>query len=450
MSQLHKRLEQLVHYSSQLIFVSSDSIADQQRTLSEFLSLQHDTTEVSFFSADSEQSATDYRRIICRQLANHTVGSFVRPLNELLQDLDPSKGQYLVCISHAQAIESEFLQELWDWVTLCREHQQDLHINIILFAKQAWTEQAQTWLPSNNLNKPVLLSSQSIDAVGFDVSALESLMAQKRAFFAADDNQNILRNRWFITAVMSVFLLVFAALITMQYPEQVKHVLNTGALPKQAENAQTTSALVLPEQFPAQAEADRQPDSAAHILSYEAPLELVAQSEDTQTLFASVWPSQQNSEAAEQPKDFAVPDIVSVEQLEQQQTPSNSATSFDSAATELNIDQVTVTDISEPIQYTFDAETLMSLEQNLIVLQLSGMQNRSVLNDYLNDNNLVGLTWVYQTQRYGGEWFVVLFNQPFNSIDQAIEAVNLLPPKVQQSGPFAKQVLQVQQEIQSQ
>ncbi|MEC7468757.1 MAG: hypothetical protein VYC51_02800 [Pseudomonadota bacterium] len=32
-SELHDRLEYLVNYSSQLIFVSGDSIAEQQRTL---------------------------------------------------------------------------------------------------------------------------------------------------------------------------------------------------------------------------------------------------------------------------------------------------------------------------------------------------------------------------------------------------------------------------------
>ena len=34
-SELHERLEYLVNYSSQLIFISGDSIAEQQKTLSE-------------------------------------------------------------------------------------------------------------------------------------------------------------------------------------------------------------------------------------------------------------------------------------------------------------------------------------------------------------------------------------------------------------------------------
>jgi hypothetical protein len=92
-----------------------------------------------------------------------------------------------------------------------------LHINVILFAEPEWTERAQSWLPTHHTNKPVLLSSQSVDAVGFDVSALENLMAQKRAFFASDSARSIVRKNWFIVAVLSIFVVIFVALISFQY-----------------------------------------------------------------------------------------------------------------------------------------------------------------------------------------------------------------------------------------
>ena len=41
-SELHERLEYLVNYSSQLIFVSGESIAQQQKTLEAFVFQQHD------------------------------------------------------------------------------------------------------------------------------------------------------------------------------------------------------------------------------------------------------------------------------------------------------------------------------------------------------------------------------------------------------------------------
>lgn len=474
MSQLHERLEHLVNYSSQLIFVSSDSIADQQRTLSEFLSLQHESTEVSFFPADDEQSASDYRRIICRQLANHTVGSFVRPLKELLQDIDAQKGHYLVCISQADFLDAAFLNELWDWVTSCRQYNEELHINVILFAKEAWTEQAQTWLPSHHINKPVLLSSQSIDAVGFDVSALENLMAQKRAFFASDNAHSIIRKKWFILSVLSLFLVIFIALISLQYPQQIKHFMATGELPEAPSTSPTADYT---QDSATNAEDDGLVDGADTSMTakYEPQLEVI-ESSSIDSLFVSNWPTEEptpveppsepdtkaetkisetdqisdanepsigapNEAAQETEQDFAVEDIVSVNQLDQQlqQTLNED---LDEPAAEANTSV-----IDEGERYAFDEQALLALPQNQIVLQLSGIQNRSVLQSYLEEYNLRDITWVYQTQRYGGDWFVVLYKQTFGSINEATEAANTLPPAIQQSSPFAKRVPQVQQEI---
>ena len=53
-SELHSRLEYLVNYSSQLIFVSGDSIAEQQRTLESFVFQQSDNTELAFITAEED------------------------------------------------------------------------------------------------------------------------------------------------------------------------------------------------------------------------------------------------------------------------------------------------------------------------------------------------------------------------------------------------------------
>ena len=49
-NELHERLEYLVNYSSQLIFVSGDSIAQQQKTLEAFVFQQHDDTEIAYLT----------------------------------------------------------------------------------------------------------------------------------------------------------------------------------------------------------------------------------------------------------------------------------------------------------------------------------------------------------------------------------------------------------------
>lgn len=501
MSQLHERLEHLVNYSSQLIFVSSDSVAIQQRNLSEFLALQHESTEVSFFSAQENENASDYRRTICRQLADHTVGSFVRPLCELLSDLDASKGHYLVCISQAQCMDMDFLNELWEWVTSSRQHNEDLHINIILFADPKWTEEAQRWLPSHHTNKPVLLSSQSVDAVGFDVSALENLMAQKRAFFANDDARSIVRKNWFIAAVLALFVVIFVALMSFQYPTQVKAFLASGTIPNSAETADNETQNTSDDEVP-----DNQNPAVSSLIEDKTDLEqtaaLMGQNEYvtqlevvdtklTDDLLVSNWPSQQNESsqseqiednidasitnessavevieeldnaaqeisAAESEQsststqqangsvsdnpDFAVPDIVSVQQLNRQlaqQSLPNTQSS--SASAPVANDEVA--------QYPFDEAIILDLPQTEFVLQLAGIQNASVLASYIGENALRESVWIYQTQRYGGPWFVVLLNRSFSSIEDASAAITQLPQAIQQAGPFAKRVTQVQQEI---
>jgi DamX protein len=357
-----------------------------------------------------------------------------------------------------------FLNELWEWVTTSRQQQDDLHINVILFAEQAWTESAQSWLPAHHVNKPVLLSSQSVDVVGFDVSALENLMAQKRAFFAGDDVSSIVRKNWFIGSVLLIFVIIFMALVALQYPQELKYFLATGDLPaapiKQTSTVKAASTDEIDsdlEQTPVQA-----PNAEA--LSYESQLEVV-NAAITDDLLVSNWPkddaetateplptplpeialeiSPRGSEAADK-QDFAVPDIVSVQQLDDQleQTIASDA----EAETEETVSQIN-SDSRADTSYLFDEALLLSLPQNQVLLQLSGIQNRTVLAAYLRDNDLEEVTWIYQTERYGGPWYVVLLNQPFASAAAATAAVANLPAKVQQDGPFAKRIAQIQQEI---
>ena len=87
-SELHSRLEYLVNYSSQLIFVSGDSISEQQRTLESFVFQQSDNTELAFITAEPDMQVTDYRGTLCKQLLGQVVGSYIRPLNELLAGLN--------------------------------------------------------------------------------------------------------------------------------------------------------------------------------------------------------------------------------------------------------------------------------------------------------------------------------------------------------------------------
>ena len=523
-SELHTRLSHLVNYSSQLIFVSGDSIADQQRTLSDFLSSRQDNTEISFFSASVSKQATDYRGAICRQLGGHEVGSFVRPLQQLLgvpKDGLVGTSPYLVCITQAEQLDPSFLQELWDWVMHSQQDNIGIHLNIILFGESNWAKSSQEWLPIQNSHKPVLLSRESINPVGFDVNALEALMADKSSWFSTS-NQPLVTNKWFIGSILSVFLVVFVGLMAWQYPAQITSILN-GNTELTSNSAITESQLhndnsvtdrqaivdtvdiLDPQNINTETPAYLQleviePLHGADILVdkidavFNEPVSSI-----TNTLLVSNWsasvlaasttldeakvintlenpativnndntaiPISENSEQIQVAQttvtasinkegDFQVPDIISVEQLEAQlsnSSPVDFAVEIDPENSEPQtkapiVQQLSIVDNSA-VSYQFDETTLLSLPTNSIVLQLSGIQNPVVLQSYLTNNNMKDSTWVYETQRYGGPWFVVLYRQSFNSIDAALSQLSILPDNVRKAQPFAKSVNQIQQEI---
>ena len=526
MSELHNRLAHLVNYSSQLIFVSGDTVADQQRTLSDFLASQEENTEISFITAEANKGAPEYRSAICRQLGGHTVGSFVRPLKQLLSDLKPNAGPYLVCITSADHLSPTFLQELWDWVMQSQQSQQKIHLNIILFGKADWAESSQEWLPIQNSHKPVLLSSQSVNSAGFDVNALEALMANERTWFNFASGP-VVSNKWFIGGVLGLFLIIFVSMLSWQYPTQIKQIftntelaqqdlpafdmpINTSDLAKVTLNKEAIVDLNLP-------------FSDAELSSYRPNLEIVNKpildasnelfegtpaaltnaaieniSEDdvsknkssvTESLLVSSWqesiasseynkvPEPQASTSIEPPLpelksyietdniantepenvnntivdadgDFQVPDIISIEQLDAQLGSNlNQLVSIDKN-NEKNIEQKSIL-LQSAIDYRFDETTLLSLPTDAILLQLSGIQNPVVLESYLAKNNLKSSTWIYETQRYGGSWYVVLYRQSFESIDAALNLLSSLPEDVKNAEPFAKSVNQIQQEIKS-
>lgn len=180
---LHDRLEYLIAYSSQLIFVSGDTISQQQRTFEHFVFHQPDDTDIAMLTASSEMTLADYKRQICRQLQNTVVGSYIRPLSELLSASTSSSGSVLIAIVQAQHIPKELLQELWDSVQQSRSSQPSQHLNVLLFSESAWAQEAKKWLPSVNKDKPLLISSQSIEASSVLDNSTLVVVAKRREQF---------------------------------------------------------------------------------------------------------------------------------------------------------------------------------------------------------------------------------------------------------------------------
>ncbi|QPG05425.1 cell division protein DamX [Salinimonas marina] len=230
-SPLHERLEYLVNYSSQLIFVSGDSIAQQQKNLEAFVFNQHDDTEIAYLTAAPDLELSDYRRQLCRQLLGQQVGSYVRPLNELLADLNSHQGPILITITQSENLPDTLLQELWDLVLQSRFAGNQQHLNVLLFGQSAWAENAKHWLPAKNSDTPLLISSQSVMAKQAG-SELDQLIHQRRQAFEQhlierqqaypSASANRLKSPWLWASAVVVFLLCFSAMVVWQYGEHIE------------------------------------------------------------------------------------------------------------------------------------------------------------------------------------------------------------------------------------
>ena len=90
---------------------------------------------------------------------------------------------------------------------------------------------------------------------------------------------------------------------------------------------------------------------------------------------------------------------------------------------------------------------LLALPSENFLIQIAAMANVNILQDYIRDEQLGQQLWLYKTQRYGGDWYVLLKNQHFSSIDLARAEIINLADSMLRNTPFVKRVSQVKQEI---
>lgn len=455
-SELHSRLNHMVNYSSQLIFVSSDTIAQQQRTLELFLAEQSEQTEIAFITAHPNIEVRQYRRQLCQQLLGQVAGTFVRPLNELLESLNHHEGPILIGIMQAQELPNDFLQELWELVLQSRFAANKQHLNIVLFGQSEWAEEAQAWLPAKNTAMPLLLSSETVSA---QMSELDTLIAQKRAAFhqrLAQRNQQssplveqskpLLRNPWFNLAMIACFMVFFITILWTQYPNKMAELVGVSPVQTVPKNAPTESDLVLQE-------SDRQPpaDTTDDITKQESPSNITSEPLTSQTVETSVT------------EQLLVSNWPTESQAENELPMDSSAAALSDAATIENVNAVEPSDISvqvadrPSVEDSPTSETptsndsitpaALSLPAGSFAIQLTGVSSRALAQQFIADNQLGDKTLRYETLLNGNEWHVIIFSQTFESLDAARRAIDDLPVYDRQSEPFVKSAAQIEREI---
>lgn len=442
-SQLHERLEHLVNYSSQLIFVSGDTIAQQHRNLESFLAQQDEQSEIAYVQLEAGMEDADLRRNVCRQLVDTSINTYVRPFNELLHSLNQYDGPVLICITQAQLMSDTILHELWDLVLQSRFANNKAHLNVILFAETVWAETAQQYLPARNSSQPILLANESFSSLDDNQgSELERLIAAKRAAFSERMNSranglhlpvNALRSPWFIGVMVILFCVLFISLVAMQYPEQVQRF------------AQIFKTLDAPVVI-----AASEPD-----VNSQQDIQALADVSgvNTQVLLTEITPIISSSTVVkESPLIDNVPGLVmswseSQTQLQVAKQTLAAETLVAQQSSALSQAKPTSPVAMIETQIMIDASGIFSISDTRFAIQLAGMSSAETLNDFIIANALEDQSWLYETQRYGGSWYVVLLNNDYSSIQEARRAVNSLPPEVQALSPFIKSISAIKNEI---
>ncbi|GEM_PF-6729588 len=506
MADIISRLFQLTATSPSLVIIGCDKASQQQQLQNEFLSRQDENAEVSFFAAEQHMNINALRKMIFQQFTQKNATDYRLEIKDLFTRQLSSDTTNVLCITQADNLPDQFAAELMSWVAsieagLCKDN-----INILLFASQAWGEVKYSWLDKQSAASPIFISASTADAVGFDVNELEQLMSEQRAFFAKDGlfgkkntAASLFRNVWFKSGIASIFLLFFSGMLAAQYSEQLFAFFNSDTfLPEQpsaqeAETANKPSSVFV--------ESNAQALSSSDSLEGQISLYTDTTTSENEEKYASVtseilagsWQKDvdpgsdefdtsntsdstdyidsnddfddiSNDTAPPTTVDFQVPDIISVAQLDEQlgelsaESQANNDSQIGEAADRTTTSiapQPTFTGAGTPgfirprqvDEYNFDEELLLQLPNNQVVLQLSGMRDISILTTYLDNNDVDGDIWIYQTELNGGEWYVVLHGDTFDSDVLARNNAPSYPAGLFSARPFTKTIAQIRYEI---
>jgi DamX protein len=521
-SELHSRLEHLVSYSSQLIFVSNDKINKQSKIVEAFLGHQAENTEVAIIDANQTTFLRDYRSQLFKQLIGTSApADFSRPLNQLLSALNEYEGPILIIMSHAENLPQKFLQELWELVLQSRFAANKQHLNVLLFAPSEWAEQAKKSLPISSGNKPIQLNSSHVLSEDGDTANqtgqtdLEQLISAKREQFAQrirdrepsyEAIQPVLHKPWLLSLTILLFIGVFGGMLYWQYPDVtnawLKQLGTSFDVPVEAST--TEQGKISPEDINGSAQLadistnpEMQKNSSLVESNLQQPLvealipvvsdrlitdwrNVVKQIDNATTsrliqsgaeqlyktpvilgesLASGTMVSQPNadvdktvtsqSEGILKPDgdvlgdDYKVEDITSIQQLKKDLVRASSFTNV--VVSEKS--NVSVTEQKGPQRFAYDETTLLKVPANRYLLQVAAMGDPQAMQTYIQQNQLQNELWVYKTQRNGIDWFVMLHNQSYLSLNLAKDSVSSLSQALRQGPPFVKTSEQVNQEI---
>jgi DamX protein len=480
-SELNNRLDYLISYSSQLVFVCSDKIQQQSKVVESYLAHQNEQADLAVLTANELTPLVIYREKLFRQLISQSqTADFNRPLNQLLAPLNEHNGPILISVFQAEKLPNKLVKELWDLVLQSRFAGNKQHLNVLLMGLSDWAESAKSGLGAKSKGQPIVLNSHTEiqPDESHEFSDLESFIQDKRKKFAqriedrhyqSYESQPIYKKWWVAILFGLIFLALFSGILGWQYPQKVKAALSYINIQLSTQEQPVARSEVLKLDVTASAnKAQAAPQAVAEITIVESKLsstkttikdllvtdwntasaKLEMQSNkvllqttsndekvDSQTIQSSE-PEQAvlDKEVKAQTdivNDYQIEDIVKFEPLSSQK-----------GLLLGRVETIKTDDFMVP-----EPDLLLALPDKHFLIQIAAMANISILQDYIKDERLGKQLWLYKTQRYGGDWYVLLKNQHFPTIEAARAEIINLADAMLRNTPFVKSVGQVKQEI---
>lgn len=231
---ISQRLEYLVAHSSQLVFITGEDASVQKGFVEAFLGQQSHSANVAFLSAKRGKNNQFYRQQLAEQLSllSSRNQSFVQAFAARDDKVQP----VIIAITCAENMPEEVLRELWDLVLQNRFARNGEQVNILMFGEHEWAEEVKSWLPTNNNDKPVLLTTQTLE---YDEETevegdLDDMIANRRKLFqqrmqarafSEGANVSLLTTWWFKLALAAIFLVSFSSILIWQYFDVSKSAL---------------------------------------------------------------------------------------------------------------------------------------------------------------------------------------------------------------------------------
>lgn len=498
-SELNQRLDYLISYSSQLVFVCSDKISSPTQVIEDFLTNQQEQADFALLTANELTPLVIYREKLFRQLiSQHQIADFNRPLNQLLAGLNQQQGPIVISVFQAEKLPNQIVKELWDLVLQSRFAKNKQQLNILLVGLSTWAEQVKAKLASKSKEQPILLTSNSVEPYisNQEISELESLIQDNRKKFA----QRIQARRettyytqpifkkWWVNAVLGLlFLTIFAGMLSWQYPDKLQALINivtqkvvVQPLPIAEPQLSSTKATITPDEIvePSQQDNIIATDQTAASLA-TTQNELPTEQKPTNNELVTDWSTASAKLAQRTNKILAnskqeESDVINSEPIktkiaipEQAKITGGSEVIQIGKLPKPNLTDYAVEDVYIPAQAVKQPaqsmtgikpavkDNQLNLNNNIVaalpdsqfVIQVAAMANKSILQEYIKDEQLGGKLWIYKTQRYGADWYVLLNNQAFASMQEARAKIANLSSAVLRNTPFVKSVRQVKQEI---